>query len=214
MTSLIHCLAIDADVLREQVNNALVRIGTVEVIERLEDFIPGQSWDTRLFADDPFEHIKRPESEAALVRLLEVEKSGDLRAHIGVSLCMLCAEPPVLENVRDLLAAGRLNEQFTGLEEYLLAAGTMVGYAPPDAKKWREALERREQRTANPLSDKQTLQTLRSALPTGGKGASAPAPNRAFPTGPGGTSRKIGRNAPCPCGSGKKYKKCCLNRTG
>ncbi len=22
--------------------------------------------------------------------------------------------------------------------------------------------------------------------------------------------QKIGRNAPCPCGSGKKYKKCCL----
>lgn len=25
-------------------------------------------------------------------------------------------------------------------------------------------------------------------------------------------SNKIGRNAPCPCGSGKKYKKCCLNK--
>ncbi|MBF0383805.1 MAG: SEC-C domain-containing protein, partial [Magnetococcales bacterium] len=24
-------------------------------------------------------------------------------------------------------------------------------------------------------------------------------------------SQKIGRNAPCPCGSGKKFKKCCLN---
>ncbi len=24
--------------------------------------------------------------------------------------------------------------------------------------------------------------------------------------------RKIGRNDPCPCGSGKKYKKCCLNK--
>ncbi|MFX1295860.1 MAG: YecA family protein [Promethearchaeota archaeon] len=23
-------------------------------------------------------------------------------------------------------------------------------------------------------------------------------------------TRKIGRNVPCPCGSGKKYKKCCL----
>ena len=22
--------------------------------------------------------------------------------------------------------------------------------------------------------------------------------------------KKIGRNAPCPCGSGKKYKRCCL----
>jgi len=23
------------------------------------------------------------------------------------------------------------------------------------------------------------------------------------------TEKKIGRNDPCPCGSGKKYKKCC-----
>ena len=27
-------------------------------------------------------------------------------------------------------------------------------------------------------------------------------------------TRKIGRNEPCPCGSGKKFKKCCLNKTG
>lgn len=26
-----------------------------------------------------------------------------------------------------------------------------------------------------------------------------------------GTAKKIGRNEPCPCGSGRKYKKCCLN---
>ncbi|MCD6389209.1 MAG: SEC-C domain-containing protein [Desulfobulbaceae bacterium] len=25
---------------------------------------------------------------------------------------------------------------------------------------------------------------------------------------------KIGRNQPCPCGSGKKYKKCCLRKEG
>ncbi|MGB5299295.1 MAG: SEC-C metal-binding domain-containing protein, partial [Thiogranum sp.] len=25
-----------------------------------------------------------------------------------------------------------------------------------------------------------------------------------------GASKKVGRNDPCPCGSGKKYKKCCL----
>jgi methionyl aminopeptidase len=27
-------------------------------------------------------------------------------------------------------------------------------------------------------------------------------------------SAKVGRNDPCPCGSGKKYKKCCLNKQG
>ncbi len=25
---------------------------------------------------------------------------------------------------------------------------------------------------------------------------------------------KIGRNAPCPCGSGRKYKQCCLAKAG
>jgi len=30
----------------------------------------------------------------------------------------------------------------------------------------------------------------------------------------GTKDRKIGRNKPCPCGSGKKYKKCCLNKQG
>ena len=27
-------------------------------------------------------------------------------------------------------------------------------------------------------------------------------------------TKKIGRNDPCPCGSGKKYKKCCEERLG
>ena len=40
-----------------------------------------------------------------------------------------------------------------------------------------------------------------------------PGPQKvSLPAAPGGTitkGRKIGRNEPCPCGSGKKYKKCC-----
>ena len=27
-----------------------------------------------------------------------------------------------------------------------------------------------------------------------------------------GVMRKVGRNDPCPCGSGLKYKRCCLNK--
>ena len=32
--------------------------------------------------------------------------------------------------------------------------------------------------------------------------------------GAGPSAAKTERNAPCPCGSGKKYKKCCLNKPG
>ena len=34
-----------------------------------------------------------------------------------------------------------------------------------------------------------------------------------YKTEPIRTSPKTGRNDPCPCGSGKKYKKCCINKT-
>ncbi len=43
-----------------------------------------------------------------------------------------------------------------------------------------------------------------AALPDGAKGAGASRQGRG-----GGTPGKVGRNDPCPCGSGKKYKKCC-----
>jgi hypothetical protein len=44
-----------------------------------------------------------------------------------------------------------------------------------------------------------------------GSDPSEPAPQKSEPL----VSRpKIGRNDPCPCGSGKKYKKCCLQKSG
>lgn len=50
-----------------------------------------------------------------------------------------------------------------------------------------------------------TRETALSGTPlTERWGAALPAPHRAQP--------KVGRNDPCPCGSGKKYKKCCLGR--
>ncbi|MFA0754015.1 MAG: hypothetical protein IMHGJWDQ_001798, partial [Candidatus Fervidibacter sp.] len=43
-----------------------------------------------------------------------------------------------------------------------------------------------------------------------GSGGTATRTRRATKQRPAKTSRKVGPNAPCPCGSGKKYKKCCM----
>jgi len=40
-------------------------------------------------------------------------------------------------------------------------------------------------------------------------GRQHPAPAQPRPESPAPATRKVGRNDPCPCGSGKKYKKCC-----
>jgi len=48
-------------------------------------------------------------------------------------------------------------------------------------------------------------------LPVGATAVSAPGPGRAeaIDIQAIGPKNKVGRNAPCPCGSGRKYKKCC-----
>ncbi len=62
---------------------------------------------------------------------------------------------------------------------------------------------RREFRAAlNRLAEQEALETLSAHA------ARAPAPEPPPPR----AARKIGRNDPCPCGSGKKYKKCCLGK--
>ncbi|MBU1699522.1 MAG: SEC-C domain-containing protein [Candidatus Eisenbacteria bacterium] len=43
-------------------------------------------------------------------------------------------------------------------------------------------------------------------------GVSSPLPGLESERPPTITGAKIGRNQPCPCGSGRKYKKCCLPR--
>ncbi|OGL09528.1 MAG: preprotein translocase subunit SecA [Candidatus Rokubacteria bacterium RIFCSPLOWO2_02_FULL_73_56] len=55
----------------------------------------------------------------------------------------------------------------------------------------------------------------RGELPgEGGRPAAAPAAPRATPAARTPTGEKIGRNDPCYCGSGKKYKKCCYLKAG
>jgi preprotein translocase subunit SecA len=65
-------------------------------------------------------------------------------------------------------------------------------------------------------SDSQSRAQARAGTGAGqaGRGGAAAAPAAAAAgmgasTAAGGPVGKVGRNEPCPCGSGKKYKKCC-----
>ncbi|MGE5579878.1 MAG: preprotein translocase subunit SecA [Bacillota bacterium] len=49
----------------------------------------------------------------------------------------------------------------------------------------------------------------RSVPVKGGRGSAAPSANAQTQRAPVKVGKKVGRNDPCPCGSGKKYKDCC-----
>ena len=72
----------------------------------------------------------------------------------------------------------------------------IVAEAPPEMPAPRRTVEARESRGESPLDTRRPageVTSLRTSAPV-----SRPA-----------TSQKVGRNDPCYCGSGKKYKKCC-----
>jgi HEAT repeat protein len=199
----------EADLLAEEVVNALSRIGTPAVVERLEAFYQGAAWGPRVSSVEPFARIKRPESERALLRLLEAETEPDLLTFLAAALCDLCTTEGI-EAVRRLIIEDRYDPEPADLELMLLTVGTMVGYEPPEAAEWRlnPSREKRERSRA------ERFPSLHAVL-KGFDGPDIPTVSMSPPGASEEESRReaqrVGRNDPCPCGSGKKYKKCCLN---
>jgi hypothetical protein len=196
---------------------ALVRIGTPEIVRRTAELFPKQNWDFRLFATDVFKRIKRPESEAALLALLPDTQGTDIRTFLAMALCDLCSRAGV-EIDRQMVVDKDYDEEAVELDESVLTTGKMVGYDPPEAAQWREKIAAREARTKKLLAgddaalSKGTREMADEyGVPSGHsnrdfqlpESEDAPAPERR-------TAPRVGRNDPCPCGSGKKYKKCCL----
>jgi len=113
----------------------------------------------------------------------------------------------VLVESRDDIGWNRLAEQF-------LPAATMVGFDSPIVARWRRQLSDLHARfNAEAAAMERFCLGKASALETTSE-INAPRPD-IQPTGTIHRSApKIGRNDACPCGSGKKYKKCCMKAEG
>jgi hypothetical protein len=221
----------DADVLNEEAYQALARIGSVEVVEKVEAAYPGKEWGVRLFAREPLHRIKRPESEAALLRLAAGETDYALQGILAHDLFYM-GSMQGLQRARELIASNPKDPEMRGLCVAALATAIMNGVELPEAAKWEPLVERDEARALDlrrEMNDGFVTETRGGArMPRRRFDQFFPGeddpdlgidvnPLDAIGDGPAliaaETYRrdvpKIGRNDPCPCGSGKKYKKCC-----
>jgi HEAT repeat protein len=203
----------EADALASSAVDALVRIGSADAVTSVADALPAMPWGARLSATDVLRRVKRPESEAAAVRLLGTETDQTVRTNLAMALCELgTTDPRAYELMRTMVEGESFDLAMVDLEEVVLAAATMAGVDVPEAAGWRDRLGdksgRRQQRIdamrrmMGERTDDLLLEPSDLIAPIGGT-MSPPAPpvHRDAP--------KAGRNDPCPCGSGKKYKKCC-----
>lgn len=194
-------LSSDDDLLLEHSVSALVRIGTTSVIDELTQRYERETeGDFRLFASGVFGKIKLQASEDALLKLLPLDQDLTYATILADGLCELGSSkgiPVVLEMVENGYDKGYLD-----LRESLYVNCIMNDVDLPDLQLLRQEIAEEER---NRIKRVERLNRFASESFAGKQLNQSPI----LSSKPRVNPNKVGRNDPCPCGSGKKYKKCC-----
>lgn len=170
----------EGDLVLEEVANALVKIGTNQVVREVEKV--ALFGNTYFYTLDVLGRIKTEEAEQALLRLFNQTDDLNVKTLIADYLCQQLSKDAIPQ-IEAFIEEG-YDEGMLCLEESLYVNCIMNEIKHPKLPLWRKVMEEVEY----PSMDEETLTS----------------------TQPTQTGDKVGRNDPCPCGSGKKYKKCCL----
>ncbi|GAB3061619.1 SEC-C metal-binding domain-containing protein [Virgibacillus ainsalahensis] len=168
----------EEDFLLEEVTDALIKIGTPEVIPAVEKYVTNE--DTSLFAIDVLENIKHPAAEEMLLRLFDQTTNKSLKTQLAEALCRQLSTKAI-PKVAALIEEG-YDETLLDLKEPLYANCVINGIGHPKLEEWKKELVEKDAYWEEQQKERARQDAKRA---------------------------KIGRNDPCPCGSGKKFKKCC-----
>jgi len=210
------------DLLNEECSKALTRIGTPAVLHAVAEAFPTAAQHFRIYATNPLEHIHSDLAVEISLKLVEQEKDDLIRRELAHALlCQFASEG--IEIARSLLVGRELDYDEKGLRNYLLETCTLTGERFAEYDEWMatEKVEKEEHRAKVKELEGDPRGLLLFALEklTGKKAADMPkatstlppASRLSLPHKPG-TKQKVGRNDPCPCGSGKKFKTCCMRK--
>jgi hypothetical protein len=218
--------------LADSATTALIRIGTDATVKAIAKDWEDGSNDFRGSAADVLDKIHTDLSERKCLEFLDSEEEFDTAFSLASAVLSHFSFDGT-EPIRDFLVIDE--EEWTpehyDLKYHLVAAATIMGEKFPEYDAWhQDALkenwgwgdtklgdrrmrlnwhegaeidaldsEASQGELAKALSD-QVHHGLPSVLDEGDESDILPLT----------TNVTIGRNAPCPCGSGKKYKKCCM----
>ncbi|MBW3597468.1 MAG: SEC-C domain-containing protein [Planctomycetes bacterium] len=198
------------DWLAEECERALIRIDGDETVQTLEDDFPSSSWSFQQSAISILQGIHTDRAEQALLNLLAREHDLQIRQHLCRALLVSGSEAG-LEAARRVVTEGPLDPAMLDLRQELLAAAEMMGAAFPEQAAWREETKGDEESRRRWYSrdvavvDNYT-ELVERRRTSERRGDFLPAATSLM------FRERVGRNDPCPCGSGKKYKKCCMRK--
>ena len=191
---LVGKLRMDGEVLNEQCVESLTKIGTDSVVQAVRDAYPQAPNHFRLYGSGLFGNVHSDLAVSAGIELLSMELDHGLRNWLATELVDQFSTEAI-DAARQVLLD---DPDCYDLKLGLTTACKLLDYDVPELEQWQqdvvEASKRRQ------LAGFATSQALFDEVDD----------DLAAPT--VSSSVKTGRNDPCPCGSGKKFKKCCLNK--
>lgn len=215
--------------LTETSSKALTQIGTDAVVNMLREGCKSGSWDYQLAAADILGRIKLPQSESAIIDLLENHKHilpHDIYCHLCFSLCDLFSNrafhfgKEILDDIEAI--------QFDSVRERVIILSVVLGtpLSPETRKQWEREMAQEPQRRKEYNRKRYPAlynfgELIRTRFGEDGNfiresdlDIERSSKRRIESIGSFSPELKIGRNDPCRCGSGKKYKKCCGKNSG
>jgi hypothetical protein len=200
------------DVLSEQCVESLGKIGTDAATEAVAEGWLESEWDYRLYATSALDKIHSDTTVRKCLELLPQEKDLGIRTNLADALLGQFADEGI-EPVREMVQRRAYDPMSSDLMRKLVAVSTVLGVTFPEYPIWkREAEERlaKQERRMKEMrgffqAPAQPAHPPKPALARDDYQERKPAPFLR-------SEKQVGRNDPCPCGSGKKFKKCCMNR--
>lgn len=192
----------DADWLSEECKRALKKIGSDGVVKAIAEDFPKADWSFRLYSAAVLEGIHSDLCVESCLNLLRQEKDKDIQTELGQAALSHFADE-VVEPVRQLILHREMDSELLHLEENLVTTCTLMEVDFPELERWKEE-------TRDTTAWRRKLLAQKCDLPpiAGQIEEDFDDKNEAESD----SKPKIGRNDPCPCGSGKKYKKCCMRQ--
>lgn len=167
------------------------------------ELVPPSSWLPLILGDHRFETIEEAQGALPLLQLLY----NDVGRRLDISAEEVCPPADEIEEVAEFakgfLTGTRLQPTWAQTEEgvmFLLPFGALAGALPDeDIELTDPTMTLDAWKEGHRESIGETIEEIRAFFRTRRKKSPARA------------AAKVGRNDPCPCGSGKKHKKCCAN---
>ena len=191
------------DLMNEDSQRSFNKVGTDSAVEAITADWPSAPWHYKLYASSSLEHIHSDLVAAKCLDLYGQEGNGDIQVNLLRAVLAGFST--------DGIEPARLFTDRHGweLRAETVAVATLAGVSFPELEQWmaeeKRSIETRKRRRAELFAPAQLARP--KPLPPAVR-------NLIEPASPPPITRKekVHRNDPCPCGSGKKYKRCCLNK--